>query len=151
MLRPNLNEALKQAMKGKDPVALATVRLILAALKDRDIQARGIGNSDGISDAEILDMLQKMVKQRREAIELYYRGNRPELAAKEEQEIAVIERFLPQPLDESETEAVIESTIAELQAGSIKDMGRVMAALKERFAGRMDFAQASQKIKQRLA
>lgn len=151
MLRSELNDALKGAMKAKDQQALATVRLILAALKDRDIQARSSGNADGIDDQEILDMLQKMVKQRRESIVLYEKGGRDDLVAKEEAEIAVIERFLPQGLSAEETEAAVEEAIAETEAQSIKDMGRVMALLKERYAGRMEFAKASQMVKQRLA
>lgn len=150
MLRKELNDALKQAMKAKDQQSLTTVRLILAALKDRDIQARGTGNVDGIPDQDILEMLQKMVKQRRESIELYEKGGRADLVAKEQAEIAVIERFLPRPLDEAETEAAVEEAIAELGASSVKDMGRVMALLKQRYPGRMDFAQAGQRVKQRL-
>lgn len=150
MLRNELNDAMKQAMKAKDQQCLATVRLILAALKDRDIQARGSGNLDGVADQEILEMLQKMVKQRRESIALYEQGGRADLVAKEEAEIAVIERFLPKPLDEAETEAAVEAAIAELEAGSIKEMGRVMAVLKERYPGRMEFGKASQLVKKRL-
>jgi len=151
MLRSELNDALKGAMKAKDQQALATVRLILAALKDRDIQARSSGNADGIDDQEILELLQKMVKQRRESIVLYEKGGRDDLVAREEAEIAVIERFLPQGLSAEETEAAIDQAIAEVEAQSIKDMGRVMALLKERYAGRMEFAKASQMVKQRLA
>lgn len=151
MLRSELNDALKGAMKAKDQQALATVRLILAALKDRDIQARSSGNADGIDDQEILELLQKMVKQRRESIVLYEKGGRDDLVAREEAEIAVIERFLPQGLSAEETEAAVDQAIAEVEAQSIKDMGRVMALLKERYAGRMEFAKASQMVKQRLA
>ena len=151
MLRSELNDALKGAMKAKDQQALATVRLILAALKDRDIQARSSGNADGIDDQEILELLQKMVKQRRESIVLYEKGGRDDLVAREEAEIAVIERFLPQGLSAEQTEAAVDQAIAEVEAQSIKDMGRVMALLKERYAGRMEFAKASQMVKQRLA
>jgi len=151
MLRSELNDALKQAMKAKDQQTLTTVRLILAALKDRDIQARSNGNLDGVPDQEILEMLQKMVKQRRESIALYDQGGRDDLVAKEEAEIAVIERFLPKPLDEAETEAAIDSVVGELEASSIKDMGRVMAVLKERYPGRMEFGRASQLVKKRLS
>lgn len=151
MLRSELNDTLKLAMKAKDQQTLATVRLILAALKDRDIQARSSGNLDGVPEQEILEMLQKMVKQRRESIALYQQGARADLVAKEEAEIAVIERFLPKPLDEAETEAAIESAVAETEASSIKDMGRVMAILKERYPGRMEFGRASQLVKKRLA
>lgn len=151
MLRSELNDALKQALKNKDQQTLGTVRLILAALKDRDIAARGVGNCDGISEEEVLDMLQKMVKQRRESIELYAKGDRQDLVDKEQAEIDVIQRFMPQQLDDGETRTAVEQTIAELEAGSIKDMGRVMAALKERYAGRMDFSKASALAKGQLA
>ncbi|HKY94954.1 MAG TPA: GatB/YqeY domain-containing protein [Kiloniellales bacterium] len=151
MLRQKLNEALKQAAKSGDKRSLSTVRLILAALKDRDIAARGRGNTDGITDAEILEMLQKMVKQRHESIELYRRGQRDDLVRQEEEEIAVIDRFRPQAMDEDATEAAVSEVMAELEASSIKDMGRVMAALKERYAGRMDFTKASGIVKGRLA
>ena len=150
MLRQQLNEALKEAMRSKDQRTLATVRLIMAGLKDRDIQARTNGTGDCISDDEILDLLQKMVKQRREAMEIYEQGNRSDLVEKEAAEIEVLERFLPRQLDESETKAAVDEMIQELDAGNVKDMGRVMAALKERYAGRMDFARASQQVKQAL-
>lgn len=150
MLRQQLNEALKEAMRSKDQRTLATVRLVMAGLKDRDIQARTSGQGDGISDEEILELLQKMVKQRREAMEIYEKGNRPDLVEKEAAEIEVLERFLPRQLDEAETKAAVNEMIEELEAGNVKDMGRVMAALKERYAGRMDFARASQQVKQAL-
>ncbi|SRR5579885_2833890 len=147
MLRERFNEALKDAMRGKDALALSTVRLILARLKERDIEVRPKGNAEGITDPEIQQMLQGMIKQRRESIELYEKGGRPELAAKERGEIAVIERFLPQPLSETEQEAAIKETIAAIGAAGIKDMGRVMAALRERYAGRIDAAKAGQAVK----
>ncbi len=137
-------------MKARDSRAVSTLRLILAALKNRDIAARGRGIADGVEDAEIVEMMQKMVRQRRESIELYQRGNRPELAQQEAEEIAIIERYLPRALDEAETAAAVDAAIAELGAGSLKDMGRVMGALKERYAGRMDFANAGQRVKQKL-
>ncbi len=151
MLRAKLNDALKAAAKEGDKRALSTVRLILAALKDRDIAARPKGKPDGISDDEILELLQKMVKQRQESIELYRKGQRADLVQQEEEEIAVINRFLPQAMDEDATKATVAELMDELGAASIKDMGRVMAALKERFAGRMDFAKASAIVKSRLA
>ena len=150
MLRTRLNDELKQAMRAKDKCAVSTLRLILAALKDRDIAARGKGKSDGISEEEILDVLQKMVRQRQDSIELYQKGNRQDLADKEAAEIEVIQRFLPKQLDEAETLSVVNEVIGELEASSIKDMGRVMGALKERFAGRMDFGRAGALVKQRL-
>ena len=150
MLRAQLNDALKTAMLGKDTRTVATVRLILAALKDRDIAARPRGLSDGIPDEEILQMLQSMIKQRRESIILYEQGGRLELAEQEAEEITVIERFLPRQMTADEVAAAIESVIADLGATGIKDMGRIMAALKERYAGRMDFARASATVKARL-
>jgi len=149
-LRASFDHDLRAAMKARDSRAVSTLRLILAALKNRDIAARGRGIADGVEDAEIVEMMQKMVRQRRESIELYQRGNRPELAQQEAEEIAIIERYLPRALDEAETAAAVDAAIAELGAGSLKDMGRVMGALKERYAGRMDFANAGQRVKQKL-
>ncbi|BBK40405.1 aspartyl-tRNA amidotransferase subunit B [Allostella vacuolata] len=151
MLRARLSEALKTAMRERDQAAVSTVRLILAALKDRDIAARGRGNSDGIGEPEILQMLQAMVKQRRESIELYARGNRQDLVDQEAGEIAIIERFLPQQMDETAAAAAIAAAIAETGAAGIKDMGRVMAVLRERHAGQMDFTRASAQVKQTLS
>lgn len=150
MLRPQLNDALKTAMLSKDSRVVSTVRLILAALKDRDIAARSRGVMDGISDDEILQMLQSMIKQRRESISLYEQGGRLELAQQEQDEIAIIERFLPRQLNEAEMTAAVSAVIAELGAGGIKDMGRVMAAMKERHAGTMDFTKASALTKKLL-
>ena len=151
MLRARLNDDLKDALKAKDQLAVATLRLILAALKDRDIAARGKGNSDGVKDDEIIQLLQKMVRQRRDSIEAYQNGGRQDLAEREAAEIEVIKRFLPEELDEAEVQSAVEQTIAELQADSVKDMGKVIGTLKERYAGRMDFGKASQLVKQRLA
>lgn len=151
MLRSQFTDSLKEAMRSRDQQALATIRLILAALKDRDIEARSSGNLEGINDQEILEMLQKMVKQRRESISLYEKGGREDLRAREQAEISVLERFLPKALDEEETQAAVDGAVEEAGATSIRDMGRVMALLKERYPGRMDFAKASQFVKQRLA
>ena len=151
MLRPALNDALKNAMKAKDQRALSTVRLILAALKDRDIAARGTGSSDPIPDSAILEMLQKMVKQRHESIDMYVKGGRPELAQQEREEIAVIESFLPKQMGEAEMSAAVEAAIAATGAAGIKDMGKVMAALKQDHAGVMDFAKAGGLVKQKLS
>lgn len=150
MFRTDLNDALKHAMKAKDQAAVSTLRLILAALKDRDIAARGKGQVDGISDDDILEMLQKMIRQREESIELYHKGKRPDLVEKETKEIAVIQRFLPQQLDAEQVRGAVNDVIGELEARTIKDMGRVMAALKERYAGRMDFGKASALVKKQL-
>jgi len=151
MLRQRLNDALKVAMKARDQRSVSTLRLVLAQLKDRDIAARPAGNASGIGEGEIEEMLLKMVKQRQESIVLYKQGNRPDLVQQEEEEIAVIERFMPKQLDETEAAAAVETAIAETGAQSIKEMGKVMAKLKERFAGRMDFAKAGAVVKQRLS
>jgi uncharacterized protein YqeY len=150
MLRERLSEALKQSMKAKNQRAVSTLRLILAALKDRDIAARGRGVTDGIGEPEIIEMMQKMVRQRHESIELFERGNRPELAQQEAEEIAIIEGYLPKQLDEAETLQAVDAVVAELGATNLKDMGRVMAALKQRFGGTMDFAKAGARVKQKL-
>ena len=150
MLRQRLNDELKAAMKSRDQRATSTLRLILAALKDRDIAARPRGVTDGVDETEIIDMLQKMVRQRQESIVLYKQGNRPELVAQEQGEIDMIERFLPQKMSDTEAAMAVESVVKELGAATIKDMGRVMAALKERYAGRMDFAKVGQQVKQKL-
>jgi uncharacterized protein YqeY len=151
MLRQRLVDELKVAMKSRDQRSISTLRLILAALKDRDIAARTRGSGQGVDEAEIIEMMQKMVRQRQESIALYRQGNRPELVAQEEGEIAVIERFMPKKLDPEETEAAIAAVIKELDAKSIKDMGRVMARLKEKFSGRMDFGSIGPHVKQRLS
>ncbi|MEQ8509889.1 MAG: GatB/YqeY domain-containing protein [Rhodospirillaceae bacterium] len=151
MLRNQLSDALKDALRGNDKRSVATVRLILAALKDRDICDRGRGNTDGIDDAEILEMLQSMIKQRRDSIDMYEQGGRCELAEREQEEIEIISRFMPEQLDEDEIRGAVTDVIGELEASSLKDMGRVMAALKERFSGRMDFGQASSVVKENLA
>jgi len=149
-VRHEINEALKQAMRAKEDRAVSTLRLILAALKDRDIAARGKGKQDGISDDDILSMLQTMIKQRKESIALYEQGGRLELAEKEQDEIDIIARFLPKQLDESETEEAVRGVIADVGASSLKDMGSVMSALRERYPGRMDFAKASAAAKAQL-
>ena len=151
MLRQRLNDALKEAMKARDQRSVSTLRLVLAQLKDRDIAARPAGNASGIGEGEIEEMLLKMVKQRQESIVLYKQGNRPDLVQQEEEEIAVIERFMPKQLDEAEAAAAVEAAIAETGAQSVKEMGKVMAKLKGRFAGRMDFAKAGALVKQRLS
>jgi uncharacterized protein YqeY len=151
MFRTELNDALKEAMKAKDQCAVSTLRLILAALKDRDIAARGKGKGDGVGDDQILEMLHKMVRQRRESIELYQKGDRQDLVDKERAEIAVVERFLPKQLGDAEVRSAVQTVIDELGAKTIKDMGRVMGTLKERYAGRMDFGKASALVKEQLA
>jgi uncharacterized protein YqeY len=150
MLREAFTERLKAAMRAKDTRTLSTVRLVIAGLKDRDVAARGAGNPAGIADPEILRLLQGMVKQRRESIALYRQGNRPELAQQEEEEIAVIESFLPRQMSESEIAAAAKAAIADTGAAGPKDMGRVMAALRERHAGTIDLARAGAAVKQLL-
>ena len=150
MLRDRFNEAMKESMKAKDQRALSTVRMIIAKLKDKDIEARGKGVTTGIEEGEILAMLQGMVKQRQESIALYEQGGRKELADQEREEIAVIERFLPKQMSESEAQDAIRAIIAETGAASVKDMGKVMAELRARYAGQMDFGKASGLIKQQL-
>ncbi len=151
MLRTRLNEALKEAMRAKNQRAVSTVRLILAALKDRDIAARSRGVMDGIDEAEMLSMMQSMIKQRGESIKMYEQGGRPELAEQEREEIAVIEGFLPKQMSDEEATAAIRTVIGEVGAASIKDMGKVMAELKARHAGQMDFAKAGPVVKQQLS
>ncbi len=147
MLRQKLNEALKTAMRAKEERRVSTTRLILAALKDRDIAARGDGRPDGINDDEILVLLQMMVRQRRESIELYEKGGRPELADREREEIAIIEEYLPRQLSENEVADAAKKLVAEVGAKGIKDMGKVMAQLKARYAGQIDLAKASAIVK----
>jgi uncharacterized protein YqeY len=150
-LRAQLTDAMKEAMKAKDAKRLATVRLILAALKDRDIAARTETNKDLVGDDDILTLLAKMIKQREESATAFDAGNRPELAANERDEIAIIRTFMPAQMDEAAMKAAVAKTIAEVGAASIKDMGKVMAVLKERFAGQMDFSKASAATKDSLS
>jgi len=150
MLREAFSERLKAAMRAKDSRTLSAVRLILAGLKERDVAARGAGNTEGIGDPEILRLLQSMVKQRRESIVLYRQGNRPELAAQEEAEIAVIESFLPTQMSDEAIAAAARAAITDIGADGVQDMGRVMAALRERHAGVMDMAKAGGVVKQLL-
>ncbi|MEE8351790.1 MAG: GatB/YqeY domain-containing protein [Rhodospirillales bacterium] len=151
MLRPRIIDALKTAMKSRNKAQVSTLRLIMAALKDRDIAARSNGNPDGVSDDEVLSMLQSMIKQRRESIKLYEQGGRMELAQQEAGEIAIIENFLPQQMSEDKIAAAIDDAIAAIEATSLKDMGKVMGALKADHAGTMDFSKASTIVKERLS
>jgi uncharacterized protein YqeY len=137
-------------MKAGDKDKLATVRMIQAALKDKDIEARGLGKEPA-SDEEILSLLQKMIKQRTESASVYEQGGRPELAANERAEIAIIEAFLPKQMDQAEMKAAVDAAILETGAAGQKDMGKVIAALKGTFAGRMDFGKASGLVKAALA
>ena len=150
MLREAFGERLRAAMRAKDARTLSAVRLIVAALQDRDVAARGAGHPEGIADSEILRMLQGMVKQRRESITLYEKGNRPELARREEAEIAVIESFMPKQMSDAEIAAAAKTAIADSGAAGAKDMGRVMGLLRERHAGVLDMAKAGAVVKQLL-
>jgi len=152
MLREQLNDTLKEAMKAKEPTTVSTLRLINAAIKDRDIADRTKGGVDeeGISDDDILQLLQSMIKQRGDSIEAYTKGGRQELADREAQEIEIIEGFLPEQLGEEEMTAAVSSAIETVGAESLKEMGAVMAKLREDFAGQMDFGKASGIVKARL-
>jgi len=149
-MRDTLAQAMKQALKDKNQVALATIRLITAALKDRDIAARSEDRHDGISDDEILSMLQTMIKQRQESARMYEQGGRTDLMETEQAEIAIIQQFLPDPLSDDEVTAAIDDAVTSTGAASVRDMGKVMAHLKTRYAGQMDFSAASQLVKTRL-
>ena len=151
MLRARFTETLRNSMKARNERSVGTVRLIMAALKDRDIAARGKGNHDGISDDEIAQMLHSMIKTRRESITLYEQGGRIELAEQEREEIAIIESFLPKQMSGDEVADAVKTAIAEIGATGIKDMGKVIAALKAKHAGKMDFAKASAAVKQLLS
>ncbi len=150
MLREQLQLSLTEAMKAKNTVALSALRLILAAIKDRDIELRSSENSDGINDAQIMALLQTMIKQRQEARKIALEAKRQDIAAKEEKEIAIIQKFLPEAMSDSEIQLAITEAIEELGASSLKDMGAVMAFLKEKYVGRMDFGQVSKKVKEAL-
>ena len=149
MLREQINDAVKAAMKSQDKLRLSTLRLVNAAIKNADIEARGAGK-DALADGDILGLLQKLIKQRQESVELYDKGGRAELAEQERGEIAIISGFLPQQLSEAEAKEAIAGVIRETGAAGMKDMGKVIAALKARYAGRMDFAKASALVKSML-
>ena len=150
MLRDKLNDAMKEAMRARDQAALGTIRLILAKLKDVDIAARTEANREGVAEDKILSMLQGMIKQRNESISLYEKGGRTDLADKEKAEIVVIERFLPTQMDEAAVDAAVREAVTAAGATTVKDMGGVMAALKAKYAGQMDFAKASAAVKKAL-
>ncbi|WP_288411790.1 GatB/YqeY domain-containing protein [uncultured Sphingomonas sp.] len=150
MIRDTIKDALVTAMKGGDKETTATIRLIQSAIKNRDIEAR-TGKAPESDDALVVEVLQKMVKQRRESIEMYEKGNRPELAASEAREVTVIERFLPAQMDDAQTAAAIEAIKADLGATGMKDMGRVMAELKSRHGSELDMSKASAAVKAALS
>jgi len=149
-MRTRLKETLKTAMKEKEAIRLSTLRLITAAIKDRDIAKRGEGENAEVSDDEILAILAKMVKQRQESARVYEEGGRLELAEKELDEVRIIEEFLPKPLSEDEVMAAVDAAVATVGAKTIRDMGRVMGELKGKYAGRMDFSNVGQMVKARL-
>ncbi len=150
MLRENINNAMKDAMKARDERRVSTLRMMNAAIKNADIEARGQGK-EPLNEADLMSLFQKMIKQRQESAELYDKGARPELAAAERSEIEIITAYLPQQMSDVEAGSAISSLLQEINAETMKDMGRAMAALKERFAGKMDFGKASGKIKELLS
>ena len=149
MMRDDINAAVKEAMKAKDERRLGTLRMVNATIKNADIEARGSGKPP-LSDAELLGVLQKMIKQRQEAVELYEKGGRAELAAQERDEIAVISGYLPKQMSEDDVKKAIAEAIAETGAAGMKDMGKVISALKTKYTGQMDFAKASGLVKAAL-
>ena len=152
MLRQQLEDALKLAMKAREPCRVATIRLVLAALKDRGIAERGNGNGNGeLDDPHILALLQTMIRQRRESIEQYERGGRIDLAEREAEEIVVIQTFLPVAIEGDDLVSAVRGVMADLNACTIKDMGRTMACLKQKYPGRMDFAKANGLVRELLA
>ena len=150
MLRDDINNALKDAMKAGDARRVSTLRLVNSALKNADIEARGQGKPP-LSDEDLLSLLQKMIKQRQESVELYQKGNRADLVAQEQGEIDIISGYLPAQMSEAEIGTVIAALVKETGATAMKDMGRVMAAIKERYAGKLDVGKASAAVKKLLS
>lgn len=148
-MREQINEALQAAVRARDKRRISTLRLINAAIKDRDIAARS-HDRQCVSDAEVLEILAKMVRQRRESVQSYTEAGRPELAQQEQEEIDVIESFLPRPMDETETRGAVAEVMDELGCEGLKDMGRAMGLLKQRYAGRMDFSRANRIVKEQI-
>jgi len=150
-LREQFNEQLKEAMKAKDVRRVSTLRMVLAALKDRDIANRTESSREGVSDDDVLTLLAKMIKQREESATAFDTGARPEMAKSEREEIEIIRSFMPKQMDAGEAKTAIQAVMAQTGAASMKDMGKVMAALKERYAGQMDFGRASATVKELLS
>lgn len=150
-LREKFTENLKAAMHAKDEIIVSTLRLIISAMKDKDIAARTAESREGIKDEQILSLLQAMIKQRQESIKMYLQGGRPELAERESAEIRVIEGYLPKQLSEDEMKAAVQKTIAAIGATTVKDMGKVMAELKAAYSGQMDFSKVGGMVKEKLA
>jgi uncharacterized protein len=150
MLRDDINSALKEAMKAGDARRVSTLRLVNAALKNADIEARGQGKGP-LGDDDMFGLLQKMIKQRHESVELYDKGGRAELAAQERDEIAIISAYLPKQMSDDDVKAAISAAVAETGAAGMKDMGKVIAVLKAKYAGQMDFGKASGMVKVALS
>lgn len=150
-LRTRINTSIKQAMREKDSARLSTLRLVNAAIKDRDIALRGDGNEQGVGDDEVLGILDKMVKQRKDTAKTYEEGGRLDLAERERSEIEVIEEFLPRKLSKDEVAKAVDKALVDTGASSIRDMGRVMGALKSKYSGQMDFGAAGPMVKERLS
>jgi uncharacterized protein len=149
MLRDDINKALTEAMKAKNERAVSTLRMVNAALKNADIEARGAGKP-ALGDADVLPLLQKMIKQRQESVELYKKGNRADLVKQEEEEIAIIAGYLPKQMSEAEMASAIDAAIKETGAAGMKDMGKVIGSLRGKYAGQMDMAKASALVKTKL-
>jgi uncharacterized protein len=150
MLRDNINNAVKEAMKAKNERALSTLRMVNSTLKNADIEARGAGKPP-LGDMEVLAILQKMIKQRQESVELYQKGRRDDLVRQEQEEIAIISAYLPKQMSDDEVKAAIDTAVTETGASGIKDMGKVIAVLRAKYAGQMDFGRASGLVKTRLS
>ncbi len=150
MIRDDINNALKDAMKAKEERKVSTLRMVNSALKNADIEARG-GGKPALGDAEALPLLQKMIKQRQESVELYKKGNRADLVKQEEEEIAIIAAYLPKQMSDAEMAAAIDAAIKDTGAAGMKDMGKVIGALRAKFAGQMDMSKASAAVKAKLA
>lgn len=150
-IRTALSNAMKDAMRAHEELKLQTVRMIMAKIKEQDIEARAKGNMDGIAEGDILSLMQGMIKQRQESAKMYREGNRLELAAKEDEEIKIIEAFLPAQMSDEEVAGVVATLISSVGAAGIKDMGKVMAELKAKYAGQLDMAKAGAVVKQKLA
>jgi uncharacterized protein YqeY len=150
VLRDDINKALTEAMKAKNERAVSTLRMVNAALKNADIEARGSGKP-ALGDAELLPLLQKMIKQRQESVLLYEKGNRADLVKQEQEEIAIIQGYLPKQMSEADMAAAIDAAVAETGAAGMKDMGKVIGALRGKYAGQMDMAKASALVKAKLS
>ncbi|MBP9050299.1 MAG: GatB/YqeY domain-containing protein [Alphaproteobacteria bacterium] len=150
-IRTALSNAMKDAMRAHEELKLQTVRMVMAKIKEQDIEARAKGNMDGIAEGDVLSLMQGMIKQRQESAKMYREGNRLELAVKEDEEIKIIEAFLPAQMSDEEVAGVVATLISSVGAAGIKDMGKVMAELRAKYAGQLDMAKAGAVVKQKLA